>query len=291
MHPFVTALVSTCLLQGASPPPVDVDAVSNEIAAFAAAMTARDYEKAEAKVAPLVGKYVELGKAAEAADLVKDAPSRDLAASCRAARKQMAEGFGRAVREQRAPARLQQKILSTFGLLGEEGERLDVAATDLPSITEVPDSLAAAIKSLGTFRKTKYVDLFLKQLSDKRAAVVNAGAHALGEFFGEKEETRKQIVGKMISAYESAGIGPTAGTSGPKRDVVDSTLMMNVRYEFQLALARLTGGVQFDRAKYWAEWYRDSKNKKWRDGVDKVSIKFDGLESGPCPVPSKPGGH
>jgi hypothetical protein len=162
-------------------------------------------------------------------------------------------------------------------------------AAGSPFLTEIPDSLAAAIRSLGSFRKPKYLETLEKQLGDNREAVVNAAAHALGGYFGEKEETRKQIVGKMISAYASVGVGPTAATSGPKRDVVDHALMLDVRYEFQLAHARLTGGVQFDRAKLWADWYRDAKNAQWRDGVDRVSIKFDGLQPGSAPV--NPGKH
>jgi hypothetical protein len=284
-----SALVSGVLMQAAAAPAVDVDAATNEATAFVAALTAREYEQAEKKVAPLVKRFVELGKAAESADRDKEAPSRDLAASCRKARRQIAEGFLKAVKEPRATAHLQQTVLSTFGVVPDDGEKLDVAALNLDSITEVPDSLAAAIRSLGTFRKTKYVELFEKQLADGREAVINAGAHALGEFFGEKEELRKQIVGKMISAYESVGVGSSGSFTTGAKGSVDQTLMMKVRYEFQLALARLTGGVQHDRARLWAEWYRNNKNGKWRDGIDKPAIKFDGLEPGPAP--SKPSGH
>jgi hypothetical protein len=62
---------------------------------------------------------------------------------------------------------------------------------------------------------------------------------------------------------------------------------MEVRHEYQIALARLTGGVHFDRAKLWAEWYRDQKDAKWKDGVDKPAIKLDGLLPGADPNPPK----
>jgi hypothetical protein len=100
----------------------------------------------------------------------------------------------------------------------------------------------------------------------------------MGEFFGEKEEFRKKIVAKLILAY-SAQSGP--GGAGAGR--VAGELTLEVRHEYQIALARLTGGVHFDRAKLWAEWYREQKDATWKDGVDKVSIKLDGIEPGPDP--------
>lgn len=287
---MLSALVSGLLLQSGAAPAVDVDAATNEATAFVAALTARDYEQAEKRVAPLVKTFVELGKAAEAADAVKDAPSRELAAACRKTRKQIAEGFLKAVKDARAPAKVQQTILTSFGVQPEEGEKLDVVATGLGHITEVPESLAAAVRSLGSFRKSKYIDLLEKQLGDTRADVLNAAAHSLGELFGEKEEVRKQLVGKLLFAYENAGVTATPSNfSGPKRAMTDHDAVMKIRREFQIALARLTGGVHFDSAAQWADWYRDAKSAKWRDGLDKVSIKFDGYESEPCPV--NPGKH
>jgi hypothetical protein len=76
-------------------------------------------------------------------------------------------------------------------------------------------------------------------------------------------------------------MGPNPSTSGPRRTLVDHEFRMLVRHDFQIALARLTGGVHFDKAEEWTDWYRDAKTRKWRDGVDKVDIKLDGLQPGP----------
>jgi hypothetical protein len=88
----------------------------------------------------------------------------------------------------------------------------------------------------------------------------------MGEYFGEKEAVRKRIVGNMILAYQSAGMGmvPSCGQGG-KRGLVNGDMRMLVRHDFQWALARLTGGVH------------------------KPDIRLDNLEPGPPPV--KPGNH
>jgi len=286
MLPFVSALLSAVLLQSAPAPAVDLNAVTTEITGFASAFAERDYVKTEAQVAPLVARYAELDQAIAAADAVKDASSREFTAECRKARKQLVENFTRVVKEPRAPAKLQQKVIATFGVQPDDGEKLALAALSLDHISSIPESQAAAITALGSLRKTKYIEVFEKQLGDTRADVLNAAAHAMGEYFGEKEEMRKRIVARLILAYESAGMGVSPGnTAGPKRTVTDSDVMLNVRHEFQIALARLTGGVHFDRAKLWAEWYRAQKTAKWKDGVDKVSIQLDGIVPGPAPGP------
>jgi hypothetical protein len=285
MLKFTSAVLCAILLQSASVPQVDLNAVTTRISTLVNAINEKDYTKAAFQISPLVDKYVELGDAITAADAAKDAPSHDFAAECRKSRKQIVENLSRVVKEPRAPVNLQQRVLATFGAQPDEGEKLALAALALDHITAIPESQAAAVKSLGTLRRTKYIEVFEKQLGDTRAAVLDAAAHSMGEYFGEKEELRKRLVGKLILAYESAGTGQNpSSTGGPRRIVVDPLIITQIHHEFCVALARLTGGVQFDTAKAWGDWYRDAKSTKWKDGVDKVSVKADGPE---CPYPGK----
>jgi hypothetical protein len=74
-------------------------------------------------------------------------------------------------------------------------DRLLERSIKLDHIKSAPATMAAGMKALGTYHRTQYIDVFEKIVaSDQRAEVMNAAAGALGEYFGEKEATRKQIV-------------------------------------------------------------------------------------------------
>ena len=236
------------------------------IAEFQSAVDEKRYDAAEKLVAPLVADY-------DAATLPAD-------------RRPIVEQFDRTLKNPRCPAKLQQTILKRFGGKPDDGEKLVVKALKLRHVDEVPESVAAALAALGSRRDSKYVDTFDDYVDDGRVEVVKAAAAAMGEYFGEKEALRKKIVGILVLAYESAGSGRSGqgATTAAPRSLVDHEFRMLVRHDFQLALARLTGGVQFDRAEDWSNWYRDAKSAKWCDGIDKPAIKLDGLQPGP-------GGH
>jgi hypothetical protein len=187
------------------------------------------------------------------------------------------------------PAEFHEKLLVQFDVRTEDGDKLLERWLDLSHIRDAPVTLAAGIKALGTYRRVQYIERFEKYtISDQRPQVLIAAAGALGEYFGEKEATRKRIVGNLVLAYSSVGSG--FSDKQRQRTVTDGDLLLGVRHDFQYALARLTGGVHFNRAKEWTEWWRDAKSAPWRDGVDKPNVQFDNVLPGPAPG-SKPGGH
>lgn len=143
------------------------------------------------------------------------------------------------------------------------------------------------MRALGTYRRAQHIEEFERLVkSDQRAEVLKASAWALGEYFGEKEATRKGIVGNLIQAYSA--VAPRPGGGGKLLNNAD--LSMEVRHDFQWALARLTGGTHFDRAREWADWWRSAKDSPLPDGLDRPNVKLDNLEGGAAPG-SKSGGH
>jgi hypothetical protein len=249
---------------------------------FTKALDEKQWDTAEAQVVTLVAHYRLNVQTQKTLDPNGDRKSRDLIASAQRSRRAVAAAFERAVEDAHAAAKLQQSILGKFGAQPDEGEKLAVKALDMKHVNDVPASQAAAITALGSLRNPKYADLFERRLRDTHPEVVNAAAHALGEYFGEKEAERKRIVGILIFAYESADKEPSKNPQqAPQRTDADSKVVLDVGHEFQIALARLTGGVRFDHANLWSEWYRDARSTKWRDGVEKVSIPPDGTPPGP----------
>ena len=112
--------------------------------------------------------------------------------------------------------------------------------------------------------------------------VAKSAILAMGAFFGEKEAVRKKVAGMLVRAYDGTGMG---GEDGRQRNDPKSALnqpgdRMAVRHDFQYQLARLTGGVHFSTSDLWAAWFRNNQKSKWRDGVDRPDVKFDGLEGG-----------
>ncbi len=270
----------------------DEPGVAARTAEFQAAVAEKRIDAAEALVPKLAGKFAELERIIGAKGAPQP-PSREAIAAAQRDRKIVLDGIERVVKDSRVAARLQTKILRQFGVLPGEGEKLALRAIKLRHIDEVPESLAAAAGALGTHRKPEYIETFEKLLNDTRVEVLKAAAGAMGEYFAEKEPVRKRIVGSMILAYQSAGsgFGPSGSEGGGQRTLVDHELRMLVRHDFQRALARLTGGVHFDSAEKWADWYRENKSSPWRDGLDHVSIKLDGLQPGPAPGHRDPGNH
>jgi hypothetical protein len=258
------------------------EAGASSVDKFTKALDEKKWDTAEAETVPLVGYYQLIVQWQKKFDPNGDRKSRDLIASAQRSRRAIAAAFERAVGDSHAAAKLQQSILGKFGAQPDEGEKLAVKALDMKHVNDVPVSQAAAITALGSQRNPKYVDLFERRLRDTHAEVLSAAAHAMGEYFGEKEVERKRIVGILIFAYESAEKDPSKNPQqAPQRPVADSNVVLDVGHEFQIALARLTGGVHFDRANLWSGWYRDAKSAKWRDGVEKVSIPPDGTPPGP----------
>jgi hypothetical protein len=255
--------------------------VAASTAAFQAAIDAKRFGDAGNQVAPLVAKYAELGQLLAPKAPPKEPPPREAISAAKSDRKLIADVLEKAIRDPKLPAELQTKVLAQLDVRTDDGDKLLLKALQLPNIQEVPGSLAAAVRSLGSYRRTQHLDALEKQLGDSRAEVLKATASALGEFFGEKEATRKRIVEKLILAYSSAGSGFAKGATS--RSLVDGDLVMEIRHDFQYALARLTGGVHFDRAKEWVEWWRDAKSAPMRDGIDRPNVKLDGLRPGPAP--------
>jgi hypothetical protein len=286
MVTLASVLLFGCVLQGG---PVTLRNVveaceaagASSVDKFTKALDEKQWDTAEAETVPLVGYYQLIVQWQKKFDPNGDARTRDLLASLHRSRKAFVAALDRAVNDPRASPKLQQTILGKFGTQPDEGEKLAVKAVDLKHVYDVPASRAAAITALGSLRNPKHVNLFERCLHDPRAEVLAAAAHAMGEYFGEKEAERKRIVGILIPACESAETGlarnPLQQPPGtdPGNDVVAS-----VRHEFQIALARLTGGTHFDSANAWAEWYRDARSTKWRDGVEKVSIPANGTSPG-----------
>jgi hypothetical protein len=286
MVTLASVLLSGCVLQGGS---VTVQklveaseaAGASSVDKFTKALDEKQWDTAEAETVPLVGHYQLIVQWQKKFDPNGDARSRDLLASLHRSRKALVAALDRAVNDPRAAPKLQQTILGKFGTQPDEGEKLAVRAIDLKHVNDVPASRAAAITAVGSLRNPKYVDLFERCLHDPRAEVLDAAAHAMGEYFAEKEAERKRIVGILIPAYESAEMGLTRNPQQqPPRTDPGNDVVASVRNEIQIALARLTGGTHFDSAKAWAEWYRDAKSTKWRDGVDKVSIPPNNVQPG-----------
>jgi hypothetical protein len=265
------------------------DSVSAQAAAFQSAIDEKRFDRAQQAATALVARYVELGRQVAPHTPTKDAPAGEPSANAKSDRKAISDALEKAVKSPRLPAEFQRSILAQLDVRLGDCDRLLERSIKLDHIKDASATYAAGIKALGTYHRTQYIDVLEKIVaSDLRAEVMNAAAGALGEYFGEKEATRKQIVGALVLAYSSAGYGFNGG--GTQRVLVNSDLVLQIRHDFQWALARLTGGVHFDRAIQWSEWWRDAKDRPWRDGVDRPNVKLDNIEPGPAPG-AKPGGH
>lgn len=288
----VVAVVGAWPLQDARPKAAP-ESVAEQAAAFQSAVDEKRFDEALRKASGLVARYVELGRligpATPTKEPSKEPSSGDTPATAKADRKRIADVLEKSIKAPRLPAEFQQKILAQLDVRTEDGDVLLARALPLEHVHDATATFAAAIKALGTYRRTQYVDVFEKIVAaDRRAEVMNAAASALGEYFGEKEATRKQIVDSLLRAYSS--IASSFAGSGPNSAPASGDLVLQVRHDFQWALARLTGGVHFDRAKQWTEWWRDAKSAPWSAGVDRPNVKLDNVETGPAPT-SKPGGH
>jgi hypothetical protein len=265
------------------------DSVSAQTTAFQSAIDEKRFDRAQQKAAALVARYVELGQEITPHTPTKDAPAGAPSANAKGDRKAISDALEKAIKSPRLPAEFHRSILAQLDARTGDCDRLLERSLKLDHVKDAPATMAAGIKALGTYHRTQYIDVLEKIVaSDPRAEVMQAAAGALGEYFGEKEATRKQIVGTLVLAYSCAGYGFNGG--GTQRILVNGDLVMQIRHDFQWALARLTGGVHFDRAIQWSDWWRDAKDKPWRDGVDRPNVKLDNLEPGPAPG-SKPGGH
>ena len=263
--------------------------VAEQTAAFQSAINAKRFDEALKTSSQLVARYVELGRQLAPNDPPKEAPTRDSLATAKNGRKQITDALEKAIKAPRLPAEFHEKLLAQFDARTEDGDKMLERWLDLSHIHDAPITLAAGIKALGTYRRVQYIERFEKYtISDQRKPVLIAAAGALGEYFGEKEATRKRIVGNLILAYSSVGTGFI--DKQKQRVLIDEELLLDVRHDFQYALARLTGGVHFNRAKEWVEWWRDAKDAPLRDGVDRPKVQMDGIKPGPAPG-AKPGGH
>jgi HEAT repeat protein len=288
MVTLVSTLLFGCLLQGAPHTFGDVltatsAADASLVETFNRAIAEKQWDSAEAQVVTLVGHYRLTVQLQKKMNPNGDQKTRDLAAMLQRSRKSIVAALERAVEDPHAEAaKLQETILGKFGAEPDEGEKLAVKALDMKHFVDVPAVQAAAITALGSLRNPKYAALFEGHLRDSRADVRNAAVHALGEYFGEKEVERKGIVGVLVFAYVSVETEQSKNPPPrPPPAVPASNAAPDVGHEFQIALSRLTGGVQFDRAGLWSDWYRDAKSTKWQDGLEKVSIPPVEVQPGP----------
>ena len=289
----MVGLVVAALLGASSPQDSGAKAatgsVAEQTAAFQSAINAKRFDEVLKTSSQLVARYVELGRQLAPNDPPKEAPTRDSLATAKNGRKQITDALEKAIKAPRLPAEFHEKLLAQFDARTEDGDKMLERWLDLSHIHDAPITLAAGIKALGTYRRVQYIERFEKYtISDQRKPVLIAAAGALGEYFGEKEATRKRIVGNLILAYSSVGTGFI--DKQKQRVLIDEELLLDVRHDFQYALARLTGGVHFNRAKEWVEWWRDAKDAPLRDGVDRPKVQMDGIKLG-FASGAKPGGH
>jgi hypothetical protein len=284
----VAALLGASSPQDSGAKPAN-GSVAEQTAAFQSAIDKKRFEEALKTSSLLVARYVELGRQLAPKEPPKEPPTSGSLATAKSERKQVTDALEKAVKAPRLPAEFHEKLLAQFDARTEDGDKLLERWLDLSHIHDAPSTLAAGIQALGTYRRLQYIERFEKYtISDQRKPVLIAAAGALGEYFGEKEAIRKRIVGNLILAYSSVGTGFT--DKQKQRVLIDEELLLDVRHDFQYALARLTGGVHFNRAKEWVEWWRDAKDAPLRDGVDRPKVQMDGVLPGPAPG-SKPGGH
>ncbi len=283
----VTTASAACLVNTARAAPFVVPDPAEELAAFGAALDAKEWERATELVAAL---QTRLDALREGIESTPPPAAAELKAS-RAEQAQILAALERAAKQTRATVALHAKVLAAGVRAGAEGEKFVVRALEWKHITEAEQPLAAALGALGARPEPKRIALYEEYLNDLRIPVARAAIVAMGNFFGEKDAVRKKIVERLVRAYDGTGMGgETAGRqrNDPKNALGQPGDRMAVRHDFQFQLARLTGGIHHNTSNDWVAWFGANEKTKWRDGIDKPEIKLDGLKSGPAP---KPGGH
>ena len=273
--------LSSIVLAAALAAPGEVDA--EERAAFSAAIEAKEWDAAKGRVAVLDTRLRHLRDALAAEPPPAAEKQKELAAE----QTQLLAVYEKALRATRAPADLHAKVLGSAGRGGAAGEKLALRAIEWKHIHETEEPMVAALAALGARPEVKRIALYEDYLTDSRIRVAKAAIVAMGNMHGEKEATRKKVVGLLVRAYDGTGMGGEGDRQqGERANALNSPGdRMSVRHDFQFQLARLTGGIHFSTSDLWATWYRNNESSKWRDGVDKPDIKLDTLQGGPAPRP------
>ncbi len=156
-------------------------------------------------------------------------------------------------------------VLRAFPSFGADGEKLLLRALKVPYVEKNPEPLAAALESLGTYKKPRHIKLFLGFLNRRSAPVVNAAIRALGEYEGENERSRKEIASELIQAYSASAVA-RSGNVGTGQQFGMDNFIFEVRESYLVALARISGGTYLTTVQEWRDWYGLMKDKPWPPG-------------------------
>lgn len=116
----------------------------------------------------------------------------------------------------------------------------------------------ALILSLGRTKDVEGLKPLLGCLDNHQAAIVAAGAEALGDFEGASQETRKEVFGELLKVLMSA--------KGNMDNDVNDTIARE-RYDVIAAplitsLKRLSGHDE-NQPEAWQSWWNNNKKEDW----------------------------